>query len=111
MGARRQASDSNVSKNSAGPYLAAPFGLHKHLVLTYDNTRHHGVGAQLHRIYGIYSISRLLGASYFTRRLPAWVIRALLRWKRTPAILSFTTLLTICSRSHPTPCPQTTGRQ
>lgn len=54
-----------MSKNCAGPHLAAPFGLHKHLVLTYDNTRHDGVGAQLHRIYGIYSISRLLGASYF----------------------------------------------
>jgi hypothetical protein len=65
MGARRQASDGKVSKNSAGPYLASPFGPHKHLVLTYDNTRHDGVGAQLHRIYGIYSISRLLGASYF----------------------------------------------
>ena len=43
---------------------AAPFGVHPHLVLTYDNTRTDGVGAQLHRIYGIYAISRLLGASY-----------------------------------------------
>lgn len=41
------------------------FGLHKKLVLTYDNnTKTDGVGAQLQRIYGIYSISRLLGASY-----------------------------------------------
>jgi hypothetical protein len=40
-------------------------GLHKKLVLTYDNTQmYDGVGAQLQRIYGIYSISRLLGASY-----------------------------------------------
>ena|ERR1039458_7104604 len=69
MDVRRQASDSNVSKNYAGPYLAAPFGLHKHLVLTYDNTRHDGAGAQLHRSYAIYSISRLLGASYFHSRL------------------------------------------
>lgn len=39
--------------------------LHKKLVLTYDNTKMcDGVGAQLQRIYGIYSISRLLGASY-----------------------------------------------
>lgn len=41
------------------------FGLHKKLVLAYDNnTKTDGVGAQLQRIYGIYSISRLLGASY-----------------------------------------------
>jgi hypothetical protein len=53
-----------VSDDHAGPSPAAPFGLHKHLVLTYDNTRTDGVGAQLHRIYGIYAISRLLGASY-----------------------------------------------
>jgi hypothetical protein len=40
-------------------------GLHKKLVLTYDNTKMtDGAGAQLQRIYGIYSISRLLGASY-----------------------------------------------
>jgi hypothetical protein len=40
-------------------------GLHKKLVFTYDNTaKTDGVGAQLQRIYGIYSISRLLGASY-----------------------------------------------
>src|ERR1700722_2066227 len=36
--------------------------LDKKFVLTYDNTRFtDGVGAQLQRIYGIYSISRLLG--------------------------------------------------
>jgi len=35
------------------------------LVLTYDNTAlTDGVGAQLHRIYGIYAVSRLLGVSY-----------------------------------------------
>jgi hypothetical protein len=40
-------------------------GLHKKLVLTYDNKKlTDGAGAQLQRIYGIYSISRLLGASY-----------------------------------------------
>src|SRR5260370_39042817 len=40
-------------------------GLHQKLVLTYDNTRRtDGIGAQLQRIYGIYSISRLVGASY-----------------------------------------------
>jgi hypothetical protein len=40
-------------------------GLDKKLVLTYDNTRFtDGAGAQLQRIYGIYSISRLLGVSY-----------------------------------------------
>jgi hypothetical protein len=39
--------------------------LREKLVLTYDNTAlTDGVGAQLQRIYGIYSISRLLGASY-----------------------------------------------
>ena len=39
--------------------------LHKKLVLTYDNTKKtDGVGAQLQRIYGIYSVSRLVGASY-----------------------------------------------
>ena len=54
-----------MSTNYTGPYRSAPSDAHKHLVLTYDNTRHDGVGAQLHRIYGIYSISRLLGASYF----------------------------------------------
>ncbi|HEY7248238.1 MAG TPA: hypothetical protein VH678_30615 [Xanthobacteraceae bacterium] len=41
-------------------------GLGNKLVLTYDNTKMtDGVGAQLQRIYGIYSISRLLGVSYF----------------------------------------------
>lgn len=40
-------------------------GLHRKVVLTYDNTKMaDGVGAQLQRVYGIYSISRLLGASY-----------------------------------------------
>ena len=40
-------------------------GLDKKLVLTYDSMRFtDGVGAQLHRIYGIYSISRLLGVPY-----------------------------------------------
>jgi hypothetical protein len=35
------------------------------IVLTYNNTKEtDGAGAQLQRIYGIYSISRLLGASY-----------------------------------------------
>ena len=35
------------------------------LVLTYSNTAlTDGVGAQLHRIYGIYAISRLLGVPY-----------------------------------------------
>jgi len=56
----------NVSAPSTDRDPAAPFGLHKHLVLTYDSARHaDGVGAQLHRIYGTYSIARLLGASYF----------------------------------------------
>ena len=35
------------------------------LVLTYDNTKlTDGAGAQLQRIYGIYAVARLLGASY-----------------------------------------------
>jgi hypothetical protein len=39
--------------------------LHEKLVLTYDNNKMtDGVGAQLQRIYGIYSISRFLGVSY-----------------------------------------------
>jgi len=53
-----------VSDEYAGSHPAARFGVHPNLVLTYDNTRRDGVGAQLHRIYGIYAISRLLGASY-----------------------------------------------
>jgi hypothetical protein len=53
-----------VSDDYVGPHSAAPFGLHPHLVLTYDNTRTDGVGARLHRIYGIYAISRMLGTSY-----------------------------------------------
>ena len=41
------------------------FGLHKKLVLTYDSSKlTDGAGAQLQRIYGIYSISRLVGAAY-----------------------------------------------
>jgi hypothetical protein len=41
------------------------FGVRNKLVLTYDNTKAtDGVGAQLQRIYGIYSISRFLGVSY-----------------------------------------------
>lgn len=40
-------------------------GLGKKLALTYDNARMtDGAGAQLHRIYGLYSVSRLLGAVY-----------------------------------------------
>ena len=58
---RRQPSD----RSYAGLYRVAPLGPHKHLVLTYDNGMRDGVGAQLHRMYGIYAISRLLGASYF----------------------------------------------
>ena len=39
--------------------------MEKKLVLTYDNSAMtDGVGAQLQRIYGIYAISRLLGATY-----------------------------------------------
>lgn len=46
-------------------YRRRAFRLREKLVLTYDNTRlKDGVGAQLQRIYGIYSISRLLGFSY-----------------------------------------------
>jgi len=51
----------------AGPLAAldARSAASKNLVLTYDNsTQTDGVGAQLQRIYGIYSIARLLGASY-----------------------------------------------
>jgi hypothetical protein len=45
--------------------LSSSAGLDKKFALTYDNTRFSdGVGAQLQRIYGIYSISRLLGVSY-----------------------------------------------
>jgi hypothetical protein len=59
------ASDSRLSENYPRSHPAAPFGAHKHLVLTYDNAaRTDGVGSQLHRIYGIYAISRLLGTSY-----------------------------------------------
>jgi hypothetical protein len=40
-------------------------GLRRKLVLTYDNAKKNdGAGAQLQRIYGIYSIARLVGASY-----------------------------------------------
>jgi hypothetical protein len=48
----------------------APFptplpGLREKLALTYDNVAMtDGAGAQLQRIYGIYSVARLLGASY-----------------------------------------------
>jgi hypothetical protein len=39
--------------------------LHEKLVLTYDSAAMtDGVGAQLQRIYGIYSVARLLGAAY-----------------------------------------------
>src|SRR5580704_15809732 len=40
-------------------------GLDKKVVLTYDNTKMtDGAGAQLQRIYGTYSVSRLLGVRY-----------------------------------------------
>jgi hypothetical protein len=40
-------------------------GLHEKLVLTYDNVEFvDAAGAQLQRIYGIYAVSRLVGASY-----------------------------------------------
>jgi hypothetical protein len=54
-----------VPAHSVQPHPAAPSGLHDRLILTYANkAQTDGVGAQLQRIYGIYSISRLLGASY-----------------------------------------------
>src|SRR5271156_3784641 len=41
-------------------------GLRDNLILTYDNTAAtDGVGSQLHKIYGTYSVSRLLGICYF----------------------------------------------
>src|SRR5260221_264216 len=41
------------------------YGLDQKLVLTCGKTRRNdGIGAQLQRLYGIYSISRLVGASY-----------------------------------------------
>jgi len=40
-------------------------GLHRKLILTYDNTKMtDGAGAQLQRIYGTYSVARLVGAAY-----------------------------------------------
>jgi hypothetical protein len=52
-------------------HIVAPVALGEYdrlsekLVLTYDNTAFNdAAGAQLQRIYGIYSVSRLLGASY-----------------------------------------------
>jgi hypothetical protein len=47
------------------PLSSRSSDLRHKIVLTYDNTKMtDGVGAQLQRIYGIYSISRLLGVSY-----------------------------------------------
>ena len=47
------------------PYRAGRLGRHANVVLTYDNTAQtDGIGAQLQRIYGIYSIAKLLGTSY-----------------------------------------------
>lgn len=45
--------------------VESPDDLRDKLVLTYNNSRaNDGVGAQLHRIYGTYAISRFLRASY-----------------------------------------------
>jgi hypothetical protein len=54
-----------VNKPRVGPSRRALTGLSKKLVLTYDNSANtDGAGAQLQRIYGTYSIARLLGAAY-----------------------------------------------
>ncbi len=54
-----------MSENVAEAYPVALRNTAKKLVLTYDNSvLTDGVGAQLQRIYGIYAISRLLGAIY-----------------------------------------------
>ena len=54
-----------VWKRRARKRLGAASDLADKLVLTYDNTAlTDGVGAQLHRIYGIWAISRLLGVPY-----------------------------------------------
>lgn len=54
-----------MTENVAEPYPVALRDTEKKLVLTYDNSAlTDGVGAQLQRIYGIYAISRLLGATY-----------------------------------------------
>jgi hypothetical protein len=46
-------------------WVDSPNDLRDKLVLTYNNRNAtDGVGAQLHRIYGTYAISRFLGASY-----------------------------------------------
>ena len=51
--------------NYTGGYPAVSPDLARKLVLTYDNTaKTDGVGAQLQRIYGTYSIARLIGADY-----------------------------------------------
>ena len=54
-----------MSEYVAEEYPVALRDTEKKLVLTYDNSAMtDGVGAQLQRIYGIYAISRLLGATY-----------------------------------------------
>lgn len=64
LASRRKGND-RVSENVAEAYPVALPDIEKKLVLTYDNSvMTDGVGAQLQRIYGIYAISRLLGATY-----------------------------------------------
>jgi hypothetical protein len=54
-----------MSTSDTERHPAVPPDLARKLVLTYDNTANtDGVGAQLQRIYGTYSIARLLGANY-----------------------------------------------
>jgi hypothetical protein len=46
-------------------WSSSEYSLHKKVALTYDSERYtDGAGPQLHRIYGIYSVARLLGVPY-----------------------------------------------
>ena len=55
----------DVWKKGARPRVAPRSGIKDKLVLTYDNTAvTDGVGAQLHRIYGIWAISRWFDLPY-----------------------------------------------
>ena len=57
------------------------------LVLSYNNTKStDGVVTQLQRIYGVSSISRLLGVPYHHTLLAASITKVWAPWKRMPAI-------------------------
>ena len=84
-------------------------GLRRKLILTYDNTKMtDGAGAQLQRIYGTYSVARLVGAAYLHAPLGRVDYQGLSALESNLTDPAFIMSSAISAGSSPTSCRRTT---